>query len=66
MHYPATRIRFARQVAAEMATLERAGLLAAEAAMLIREHGISPEFARRHALAYSVSLASKRKPTRHV
>ena len=66
MQLPATRIRFARQIKHELATLDRAGLICAEAAMLIREHGISPEFARRHAIAYSVALAAKRRPTRHV
>ena len=50
---PATRIRFSRQIAAELAALDAAeiGRTAADATALVRTGRASPAFARRNAIA---------------
>lgn len=71
MLLPSNRISFARAIAAELAALDRISsarisLLAAHAVWLIRDRGISPEFARRHVRAYALNLAKRREATRGV
>ncbi|MBK1719192.1 hypothetical protein [Thiocystis violacea] len=56
MDKPATRIRFARQIAARFSQTSAAGLIAAEAVRLVRDLGTSPEFAARHASARAVTI----------
>lgn len=58
MQLPATRIRFARAVAAELAGIDKAsaGTLAAEAVRLIREIQCSPELAARIASARAMTI----------
>ena len=64
MQLPATRIRLARAIGADLAQIDRttASALTADAIRLIRDLGCSPELAGRVSSARALSIIAERRP----